>query len=272
MAPLNVATKPPRLSLRRGRPIARPESRQALRLVRRPRPGRTIAALRHGPHSRRRAVLVCRMAGRLQGRQRPVAYGWPRRHCTNWSLTARCRGPSRSLSADPSRPSPRLDTDGPRLSGVGKQGPCSRRGPCRLSRGIQATAKRSYGLRFGSASTKRHNLVVCVASFETRPKPHLGRALRTLDSGTLERDMTEVIRSGQADAWIEDHYLFLQHPAQRPTLEWFLDMAEVAVVRHGARIVQIIPGIVWKRRAVGMKQKQNTSAAAFARCTPLRAI
>jgi twinkle protein len=47
-----------------------------------------------------------------------------------------------------------------------------------------------------------------------------------------------------ADAWISAHYLFLQHPDQRPSLEWLTDTAEVAVVRHGARIVQIDP---WNR-------------------------
>ena len=48
----------------------------------------------------------------------------------------------------------------------------------------------------------------------------------------------------QADAWINDHYLFLEHPERRPTLEWFLDKAEVAVVRHGAKIIQLDP---WNR-------------------------
>ena len=75
-APLSVATTSrPRLSLRRGGPCARPESRQTFRLVRRSRPARAVAALGHGPHSRRRTVLVCGMAGRLQGRKRPAAHG-----------------------------------------------------------------------------------------------------------------------------------------------------------------------------------------------------
>ena len=109
--------------------------------------------------------------------------------------------------------------------------------------------------------TKAHDLVACVASFETRPKPHLRRTLRTLWSGTLERDMTED-QKRQADAWIEDHYLFLQHPAQRPTLEWFLDMAEVAVVRHGARIVQIDP---WNRLEAA-RGRDETETEYIGRC------
>lgn len=89
----------------------------------------------------------------------------------------------------------------------------------------------------------KYGVPFCGASFETRPKPHVRRQLRTLHTGKLERDMTDQERSA-ADHWINDRYLFLVHPDQRPTLEWFLDMAEVAVVRHGARIIQIDP---WNR-------------------------
>lgn len=89
----------------------------------------------------------------------------------------------------------------------------------------------------------KYGIPFCGASFETRPKPHVRRQLRTLLIGKLERDMDDDERI-KADRWIDDRYLFLVHPEQRPTLEWFLDMAEVAVVRHGARIVQIDP---WNR-------------------------
>jgi twinkle protein len=82
-----------------------------------------------------------------------------------------------------------------------------------------------------------------VASFETRPKPHLRRQLRTLLLGKLEKDLAQEDKA-RADQWIRDRYLFLVHPEQRPTLEWFLDMAEIAVVRHGARIIQADP---WNR-------------------------
>lgn len=84
---------------------------------------------------------------------------------------------------------------------------------------------------------------ICVASFETRPKPHLRRQLRTLFIGKLEKEMDEA-EMARADAWIMDRYLFIVHPDQRPTLEWLLDMAEIAVVRHGVRIIQIDP---WNR-------------------------
>jgi twinkle protein len=58
----------------------------------------------------------------------------------------------------------------------------------------------------------------------------------------------------EADVWINEHYLFLQHPDQRPQLEWLIDAAEVAVVRHGARIVQIDP---WNRLEGGRSSNES---------------
>ena len=90
---------------------------------------------------------------------------------------------------------------------------------------------------------KEYGLVAAMATFETRAKPHVRRQIRTLLSGKLECDM-EAAEVKRADDWINDHYLFMVHPERRPTLDWFLDMAEIAVVRHGARVVQLDP---WNR-------------------------
>lgn len=100
---------------------------------------------------------------------------------------------------------------------------------------------------------KRYEVAICQASFETRPKPHIRRQLRTLLMGRREFALTDEERS-QADRWIDGRYLFLQHPEARPTLGWFLDMAEVAVVRHGARIVQVDP---WNRLEASRSPQEN---------------
>lgn len=100
---------------------------------------------------------------------------------------------------------------------------------------------------------KQHEVGACIASFETRPKPHLRRELRTLIIGKLERHCTEE-ELRRADAWINDWYVFLVHPEQRPSLEWFLDMAEVAVVRHGCRIIQLDP---WNRLEASRAKNEN---------------
>ena len=100
---------------------------------------------------------------------------------------------------------------------------------------------------------KHYQVGFCGASFETRPKPHIRRQLRTLYCKKLERDMTYEDRVA-ADNWIDERYLFLVHPEQRPTLEWFLEMAETAVIRHGARIVQIDP---WNRLESSRRREES---------------
>ncbi len=90
---------------------------------------------------------------------------------------------------------------------------------------------------------KAYGVPAAMASFETRAKPHIRRQLRTLLTGKLESKLDDDEKR-KADDWINERYLFLVHPDQRPTLAWFLDMAEVAVIRHGARIIQIDP---WNR-------------------------
>jgi twinkle protein len=90
---------------------------------------------------------------------------------------------------------------------------------------------------------RKYDLVAFVASFETGPRPHLRRYLRTFFSGRLEVAMTGEERA-KADAWIEDHYRFAVHPERRPHLEWLLERAEVACVRYGVRIIVLDP---WNR-------------------------
>lgn len=96
-------------------------------------------------------------------------------------------------------------------------------------------------------------LPIAIASFETRAKPHIQRYLRTLLTGKLEKNMDEEEKR-KADAFIEDRYLFMVHPEGRPSLKWFLDMCEVAVIRHGARIIQLDP---WNRLEAARGRDQS---------------
>jgi twinkle protein len=108
---------------------------------------------------------------------------------------------------------------------------------------------------------KHYGIAGCFASFETRAKPHIRRQIRTLLSGKLENAMSDQEKA-KADAWIDERYLFLAHPEQRPTLDWFLDMAEVAIVRHGARIVQLDP---WNRLE-GSRGRDESETEYIGRC------
>lgn len=88
-----------------------------------------------------------------------------------------------------------------------------------------------------------NDLVITVATFETRPRPHYQKILRQLHAKKkLESMSDDEIMA--ADDWIMSHYLFLQHPEQRPTLEWLLDQAEIAVTKHKSKVVIVDP---WNR-------------------------
>ena len=112
---------------------------------------------------------------------------------------------------------------------------------------------------------QKYNLTACVATFETQPKPHLRRQLRTLLTGKLEVEMEEREKA-HADAWINERYLFLVHPEQQPNLDWFLECAETAVVRHGAKIIQLDP---WNRLEA-MRNPRESETDYILRC--LRAL
>jgi len=105
----------------------------------------------------------------------------------------------------------------------------------------------------------QYNVTACIASFETRAKPHLQRILRTLFTGLLVPGAPEV---RAADQWINDHYLFLLHPDRRPEIGWLLDQGEAAVVRHGIKILQVDP---WNRLE-DSKGERETETEYVRRC------
>jgi len=101
---------------------------------------------------------------------------------------------------------------------------------------------------------RRYDIKIAVASFETRPRPYIRRTIRSLFTGKLEKEMT-LEEKHKADEWIDRHYIFLAHPQGRPTLRWFMDVAEVAVVRHNCRAVLLDP---WNRLEHAMGDDTET--------------
>jgi hypothetical protein len=137
--------------------------------------------------------------------------------------------------------SPPAGAVGARLSGVGEQG--SMLAPRTLS---VVTGHPGHGKTvlwrksgFRSSAIRRAG---CIASFETRqsriPPASSDFADRTAGERPFERTRPRPMHG------LMSAICFWCIPEQRPTLEWFLDMAEVAVVRHGARIIQLDP---WNR-------------------------
>lgn len=115
---------------------------------------------------------------------------------------------------------------------------------------------------------RKYNVAGCFASFETRPKPYMRRQIRALmNDGKQEYELTAK-ELKKADDFIHDHYLFLTHPEHRASLDWILDRAEIAVVRHGARILQIDP---WNRME-GSRGRDESETEYIARCLKALAV
>ncbi len=85
-----------------------------------------------------------------------------------------------------------------------------------------------------------HGVRIAVCTMETLAKPGYRRYLRESIIGRDQGAMSDA-ELRKADAWIEDHYRFIQHPKRSPGLQWLLDVAEVAVVREGCRALVIDP-------------------------------
>ncbi len=77
--------------------------------------------------------------------------------------------------------------------------------------------------------------------------------------GRQDRELT-IEEQQHADAWNDEHFVWIQHPNRRPSLGWMLEMAEAAVVRHNARAVIIDP---WNRlehaRPDGLRETEYIS-------------
>jgi twinkle protein len=87
---------------------------------------------------------------------------------------------------------------------------------------------------------RNYNLSVAMASFETGAKPYHRRNIRQFMFGKPEKELSNA-ELLEADTYIDSRFLWLVHPDDNPTLEWILDKAEVAAVRHGVRVLQIDP-------------------------------
>jgi twinkle protein len=73
-----------------------------------------------------------------------------------------------------------------------------------------------------------HETGIVVATFENHPMPSYRKKLRQFWAGMPEHAMDDRQRA-QADHFIHDHYRFVIHPQERPTLDWLLEQAAKAV-------------------------------------------
>jgi twinkle protein len=131
--------------------------------------------------------------------------------------------------------------------------------------GLPGHGKTTFFAQIWFYIVQSYGLVAAMASFETRAKPHYRKMLRQYWAGCAEREIADA-EVRKADAAINDHYRWILHPDETPTLGWILDMAEVAVVRDGARILQIDP---WNR-IEAQRDGKETETDYIGRC--LRAL
>lgn len=79
------------------------------------------------------------------------------------------------------------------------------------------------------------------ASFEQAPQSDHRRAFREWYAHGKEWSLPDHAIA-QADVWIDDHFVFLvPSEDEDATLEWLLDKMEVAVTRHGVKLIVIDP-------------------------------
>jgi twinkle protein len=92
--------------------------------------------------------------------------------------------------------------------------------------------------------------------------PHMRNKMRGMIAGESPHDMKKERRE-QADRWLADHMVFIEHTLEEDSdmsLEWLLERAADAVLRYGVRIIGLDP---WnelehaKRRDETMSEYQN---------------
>ena len=87
---------------------------------------------------------------------------------------------------------------------------------------------------------RQYDIKVALMSMETREKPFVRRNLRSAYHGKLETAMTDSEKD-QADAWIEDHFLFLHHERNSPEWGWIMETVNDCHARFGVSAVSIDP-------------------------------
>jgi twinkle protein len=88
---------------------------------------------------------------------------------------------------------------------------------------------------------ERHGIKVAWASFEQEPQRDHRRALRTWFSRQPVHRQT-VVELEAADEWIARNHLFIVPDEEdEVTVDWLLEAAEIAVKRHGCKVVVVDP-------------------------------
>jgi twinkle protein len=94
------------------------------------------------------------------------------------------------------------------------------------------------------AYTMCHHFPVCVASFETDVKPILRDGIMQAILGCAKHELPKHSKRGQAEHFVKNNLSIISQSVDEDlemTLEQFLDLCRVAVVRHGAKMIVLDP-------------------------------
>lgn len=103
--------------------------------------------------------------------------------------------------------------------------------------GIPSHGKTSFVDDLVMRAAVNHNFGCAIAPFEQEIQTDLAGAMRAWYYGHENRD-----RSVSADQWIDEHFTFIvRDDDDDSSLDWFLEQAAAAVIRHGRDIIVIDP-------------------------------
>jgi twinkle protein len=127
--------------------------------------------------------------------------------------------------------------------------------------GIPSHGKSRFAIELLASMARLHGHRAVIASFEMRVSPYVRDVLREHYCETEMRNMT-LAQKREADAWIEEMFVFIdQDPREEQeeaTVEWLLDKAGDAVVRHGVEWFLLDP---WNQ--VEHKRRRGESEADY---------
>lgn len=91
---------------------------------------------------------------------------------------------------------------------------------------------------------ENHDWKIAICSFENPPENHLTKMLELKTRAPFWPGPTHRITEPEINEymrWIEDHYIFIRDEEDSPTIDWILETARMAVLRHGIRGLVIDP-------------------------------
>jgi twinkle protein len=109
-----------------------------------------------------------------------------------------------------------------------------------------------------------HDWRFAVCSFENSPAQHIPKLLEKHlgapfpDGPTRRMARSEVLQA--MSGWLEDHFVLIRAGDEAPTIDWILEKARIAVLRHGVRGVLVDPyNEVEHKRPPGMTETEYVS-------------